>query len=59
MSGKKQKDALWNICQKFIVDLEISCPESIYQSDRIAENSLELIEEICKVIGYHQFEDEK
>lgn len=52
-----QKEKLWNLCSKFIKDLDISCSETIYQSDRIVENSLELIEKMCDIVGYHKYDE--
>lgn len=47
-----KKSELWNLCQKFISEQAITCPETIYQTDRVMENAAELIEEICELIGY-------
>jgi hypothetical protein len=44
--------ALWGLCERFIRENEIQCAESVYQMDGIAENSLELIERICEIVGY-------
>ena len=51
------KVALWNVCEKFIKDQDIMCPETIQQSDRVIENALEFIERICSVVGYCQDEE--
>lgn len=40
------------ICRRFIADQEITCPETIYQTDRVIENAPEFIEQICELIGY-------
>lgn len=45
-------------CQKFVTDNEISCAETIYQTDRVVENSFAFIEAICDIVGYHEDEDE-
>ena len=50
---------LWTLCEKFIKDNEISCPESIYQCDHVIENAHEFIEEICKEVGYFIYEEEE
>lgn len=47
-----------NLVRKFIQDNKISCGETIYQSDRVGENSLEFIEQLCEVVGYYKGEDE-
>ncbi len=48
---------LFDLCREFIKENKIDCSETIYQTDRIVENSLEFIESICELIGYHE-EDE-
>jgi hypothetical protein len=57
MNAKKQKE-LYNFCLKFVEDNEIGCSEVIYQSDRIVERSLEFIESVCNIVGYHQFTED-
>ena len=49
---------LFDLCREFIKENKIDCPETIYQTDRIAENSLEFIESICELIGYHEEEED-
>ena len=49
---------LFDLCREFIKENKIDCSETIYQTDRIAENSLEFIESICELIGYHEEEEE-
>ena len=46
------KDSLWNLCNKFIKDNDISCSETIYQTDRVITNAHEFIEKICDIVGY-------
>lgn len=52
------QDMVYNICVDFINKNQIGCSETIYQSDRVIENSLPLIEQICNAIGYYKFTDE-
>ena len=42
---------LYTVCLKFIIQNKIYCPEDIYQTDKV-NNSLELIEDICNIVGY-------
>ena len=42
---------LYTVCLKFIIQNKIYCPEDIYQTDKVY-NSLELIEDICNIVGY-------
>lgn len=48
--------ALWRICMTFIKKQDVHCVETIYQTDRIAENALQLIEDICNEVGYNDDE---
>jgi hypothetical protein len=49
---------LFDLCKEFIKENKIECSETIYQTDRVVENSLEFIESICDLIGYHEEDDE-
>lgn len=51
-------EELLRVCQQFIADNEISCAETIYQTDRVVENSFAFIEAVCDVVGYHERDDE-
>ena len=57
MSTKIEKQLL-SLCQKFILENEISCPENIYQSDRVILNSQEFIEKICELVGYAEVNED-
>jgi hypothetical protein len=46
--------ALRILVKNFINDNEIRCAESVYQTDYVAENSLEFIESLCEVVGYYE-----
>jgi hypothetical protein len=46
-------DKLLTLCRRFIKDNQISCAESIWQTDRVSENALSLIEDIAELLGYH------
>lgn len=54
----KKMIALWKLCQKFVKEQDISCPEAICQCDRVIENSYDFIEEIADIIGYNTEESE-
>lgn len=56
MSSSQQ--SLWELCQKFITDQTISCPEAICQCDRVMENAYDFIEAICGIVGYYEREDD-
>jgi hypothetical protein len=47
---------LVDICREFIKKNNIHCAETIYQTDRVIEQSYFLIEEICEVVGYLECE---
>jgi len=49
---------LLEFCRKFIADQNITCSETVYQSDRVILNAYEFIEGICEIVGYAESEDE-
>lgn len=57
MEPLSNKDKLWELAAKFIIDNRISCPESTAE-DRVYENSPELVYEIAELVGYYEYEDE-
>jgi hypothetical protein len=44
--------ALRTLVKKFIDDNKIRCAESVYQTNCVSENSLDLIKSLCEVVGY-------
>lgn len=50
-------DKLEQIVKQFIDKNNISCAETIYQCDWVLENSQELIEKLCNIVGYKKYED--
>lgn len=44
--------------RKFIADNSITCPETIYQTDRVVEHSYAFIEGCAKIVGYAAVDDE-
>lgn len=57
MSNAQIRKELFRLCEEFIIDNEITCPESVYQVDAVMGNAYEFIEEICNIIGYASIED--
>lgn len=57
MANKKKSQALQDLCLKFIKDNEITCAETVYQSDRVIEHAYEFIEKVCETVGYCSDED--
>jgi hypothetical protein len=55
---QEEQTALYELCAKFINDNKIYCPETVYQADRVSENSYEFIKKICDIVGYVALEDE-
>jgi hypothetical protein len=51
-------DDLWELCRKFIDDNKITCEETCFQSDRVIENSLDLVYQICEIVGYAEREED-
>ena len=46
------------IIKEFVNKYQIGCAESIYQRDIIAENALQLIEELIESVGYYKEKDD-
>lgn len=53
----KKPDQVLKIVQAFVKKQEISCPETVYQSDRVIENAYEFMEELFNAAGYHKDKD--
>lgn len=50
---------LLKLCKRFIKEQDISCSETIYQTDRVSENALEFIEDIAEIVGYVEEEEDE
>lgn len=46
------------IVEDFIKKQEITCAETIWQTDWVIENAYKLIEDLCEVVGYYDYGDE-
>ena len=57
--NETMKKTLLGICQDFIRDNNITCAETVYQSDRVIENAYEFIDKICSLVGYAKEEEEE
>lgn len=42
---------------KFIQDNDITCPETIAQTDRVIENAYAFITELCDIVGYKKLKE--
>jgi hypothetical protein len=43
--------------KKFIKEQQITCSETVYQSDRVIENGYDFIDGCAKIVGFHRDED--
>lgn len=57
-AAAKESDLLRQHVRKFVTTQEITCAETVYQSDRVIRNAYEFIEGCCEIAGYHKHEDE-
>jgi len=48
----EQNQKLSEVCEKFILDHNITCAETIYQVDSVILDAYEFIEKICDIVGY-------
>jgi hypothetical protein len=58
MSNAQTRKQLFAVCEQFILDNQISSPETIYQMDHVIGNAYDFIEQICDVIGYASIKEE-
>lgn len=56
---QEQLKKLWDICNGYVQEQQISCAESVYQSDGVIINAYEFIEKICDVVGYWDCSEER
>lgn len=54
-----QSMTLFKIVQDFIDKQDITCAETIYQTDWVIENAYEFIERLCNVVGYKVLDDDE
>lgn len=52
------RKALYALCERFVMDNDIHCPEAIWQMDHVIGNAYEFIEEICNTIGYASIKED-
>lgn len=50
---------LFDICKDFIRDNEITSSDVIFDRDSLQLQALDLLEQICDLIGYHEETDEE
>jgi len=50
--------AVLNVVERFVDEQDIHCAETIYQCDGVIENAYTFIEDVCKIAGYKEVEDE-
>ena len=55
----KDMAALWKLCAKFVEDNNITCAETVYQCDRVIRNAYMFMHEVCKNVGFVDYEDEE
>ncbi|MDB4914078.1 MAG: hypothetical protein JWM95_1722 [Gemmatimonadetes bacterium] len=53
-----QMRRLWSLMRGFVVAHEITCGETIYQTDKVAEHSLDLILLMTEVVGYYEYPED-
>lgn len=49
---------LWRTVEQFVHKQKISCPETIWQSDRVIENGYDFIRACADIVGYFKYPDE-
>lgn len=59
MPNTSELTQLWSYCEKFFREQEISCPETIAQTDSVIENAYDFIEGVGDIIGYYDEETDQ
>jgi len=49
---------LWSLCVKFIEGNDIFHAENIYDNDRVIENAYGLMDSMCNIVGFTDYEEE-
>jgi hypothetical protein len=52
-------EELKRLVSEFIEQHKITCGETIFQSDPVIEDSLELIYSLCEVVGYCEADEDE
>ena len=47
-----KEEELLELCERFILEQQIFCSETIYQTDHVIENAYEFIENVADIVGY-------
>jgi hypothetical protein len=55
----KDMQALWDTVADFIENHRITCPESLYQQDKIYHIAPQFIEALCDEVGYFEYPEEE
>ena len=52
MSETEKAMYILGVVREFILDNEVRCEETVYQTDRVMGNAAEFIAEICGIAGF-------
>lgn len=58
MTDMEKAEAVLALVDAFIVKHEITCAETVYQTDRVIEAAYEFIESLCDVAGYMEIDND-
>jgi hypothetical protein len=59
MSDEQKGAQLLSLVRRFMTEQRISCPETIYQTDRVIENAYEFVDKACGIVGYPSEEEDE
>lgn len=54
----RKEEKLLALCEQFVQDNKISCEDAVYQSDRVMENATDLVADICRIVGYWEWDED-
>ena len=52
-------EALYETVTEFIDKHRISCPEAIAQNDAVITDAYDLIESLCEIVGYYEYDKDE
>jgi hypothetical protein len=58
LSNREKQDELWKHVKAFVQKQNITCSETVYQTDRVIINAYEFIDRACEIVGFAPRDDE-
>lgn len=56
---REKQNELWEHVKAFVDRQNITCSETVYQSDRVILNAYEFIDRACEIVGFAPCDDDE